>query len=122
MSLAPGVVPTDEPPVTTAAITTLEGALVEQVGTSPDGERFVMHASSPHAADWGRALSGALELLTAKVALRDGVEEAHALVGRTVTLRVDPAGPGVRIVLTLVPVHAADAVPDPEPELDLGIG
>ncbi|RII85705.1 hypothetical protein DZF92_13255, partial [Clavibacter michiganensis subsp. insidiosus] len=117
------------PPVVTAAITGLEDdavpapgpADVDRGAAGSDGERFVTLASSPHAADWGRALSRALEYITVKVALRDGVAEADALVGRTVTLHVDPAGHGVRIAVELVPVPAADAA-GREPELDLGIG
>ncbi|MFT2752967.1 hypothetical protein [Clavibacter sp. Sh2088] len=127
MSVAAGVVPgvEDAPPVVTAPITGL-GDDPTPVPADPaeagsDGERVVALSSSPHAADWGRALSRALERITVEVALRDGVAEADALMGRTVTLRVDPAGHGVRIVVALVPAAAAEAA-DPEPELDLGIG
>ncbi len=132
MSAAAGLASADAVPVITAAITGLgDDAAAAPAPVDPertgsgsgagsDGERFVTLASSPHAADWGRALSRALEYITVKVALRDGVAEADALVGRTVTLHVDPAGHGVRIAVELVPVPAAAAA-GIEPELDLGI-
>ncbi|OUE20913.1 hypothetical protein BFL34_01731 [Clavibacter michiganensis] len=128
MSAAAGLASADAPPVVTAGITGLGDDAAprpapvdaDRAAAGSDGERFVTLASSPHAADWGRALSRALEYITVKVALRDGVAEADALVGRTVTLHVDPAGHGVRIAVELAPVPAA-AAPGPEPELDLGI-
>jgi hypothetical protein len=120
----------DAPPVITAAITgrahapaTADSAAAPgfRADAGSDGARVVTLASSPRPADWGRALSRALERIATEVALRDGVAEADALVDRTVTLHVDPAGHGVRIVVQLLPVPVAD-VADPEPELDLGIG
>jgi hypothetical protein len=86
---------------------------------------FVTRSSSPHAADWGRSLSRALEYLSVRIATRDGMSEADALIGRTVTLRVRPIEHGAEIVVELIPLTerllgvAAEA--SEEPELDLGI-